>query len=101
MGKKAAEKDGAKLVLKKNQACMAVMVPQKAMCVEAYSEFAPLGRFAIRDMRRTVAVGVVKKVQFEGEGPEPTGKKKKSAKGVGGEAFTLEDDFSWVGGLSL
>ena len=57
MAKKAAEKDGAKLVLKKNQACMAVMVPQKAMCVEAYSDFAPLGRFAIRDMRRTVAVG--------------------------------------------
>merc|ERR1711865_524009 len=50
-----------KLTLKKNQACYAVMVPQKAMCVEAYSDFAPLGRFAIRDMRRTVAVGVVKK----------------------------------------
>jgi len=47
-------------------------------------------------MRRTVAVGVVKKVQFEGQGPEPTGKKKKSSKGVGGEPFTREDDFAWV-----
>merc|ERR1711998_475614 len=56
--KRTADKD-TKLVLKKNQACMAVMLPQKAMCVEAYSDFAPLGRFAIRDMRRTVAVGVV------------------------------------------
>jgi len=93
--KKAAEKDGAKLVLKKNQACMAVMVPQKAMCVEAYSEFAPLGRFAIRDMRRTVAVGVIKAVQFENQGPEPSGKVKNKNK-VQGEPFTRADDFDWV-----
>jgi len=93
--KKAAEKDGAKLVLKKNQACMAVMVPQKAMCVEAYSEYAPLGRFAIRDMRRTVAVGVIKAVQFENQGPEPSGKVKNKNK-VQGEPFTRADDFDWV-----
>eukprot|EP00938_MAST-03A_sp_MAST-3A-sp1_P000928 g928.t1 len=93
--KKAAEKDGAKLVLKKNQACMAVMVPQKAMCVEAYSDFAPLGRFAIRDMRRTVAVGVIKAVQFEGQGPEPSGKVKNKNK-IQGEPFTRADDFEWV-----
>jgi len=30
------------------------------MCVEPFSEFAPLGRFAVRDMRQTVAVGVIK-----------------------------------------
>ena len=30
------------------------------MCVEAFSEFPPLGRFAVRDMRQTVAVGVIK-----------------------------------------
>merc|ERR1711869_183262 len=90
--KRKADKD-TKLVLKKNQACMAVMVPQKSMTVEAYSDFPPLGRFAIRDMRRTVAVGVIKKVQFEGEGPEPSGKKKK--KGVHGEPFTRDDDFKW------
>ena len=93
--KKAAEKDGAKLVLKKNQACMAVMVPQKAMCVEAYSDYAPLGRFAIRDMRRTVAVGVIKAVQFENQGPEPSGKVKNKNK-VQGEPFTRADDFDWV-----
>jgi elongation factor 1-alpha len=39
------------------------MVPQKAMCVEAFSEYAPLGRFAVRDMRQTVAVGVIKSVK--------------------------------------
>jgi elongation factor 1-alpha len=97
--KRKADKD-TKLVLKKNQACYAVMVPQKDMCVESYSDFAPLGRFAIRDMRRTVAVGVVKKVQFFGDGPEPTGKVKNKLKQLG-EAFTREDDFKWVAGLKL
>jgi len=97
--KREANQD-TKLTLKKNQACYAVMVPQKAMCVEAYSDFAPLGRFAIRDMRRTVAVGVVKKAQFEGEGPEPTGKVKNKLKSLG-EAFTRKDDFAWVATLKL
>jgi elongation factor 1-alpha len=30
------------------------------MCVESFQEFPPLGRFAVRDMRQTVAVGVIK-----------------------------------------
>jgi elongation factor 1-alpha len=38
------------------------MKPQKPMCVESFSEFPPLGRFAVRDMKQTVAVGVVKEV---------------------------------------
>jgi elongation factor 1-alpha len=32
------------------------------MVVEAFTEFAPLGRFAVRDMKQTVAVGVIKSV---------------------------------------
>lgn len=32
------------------------------MCVESFTEYPPLGRFAVRDMRQTVAVGVIKKV---------------------------------------
>jgi hypothetical protein len=32
------------------------------MCVETYNEYPPLGRFAVRDMRQTVAVGVIKSV---------------------------------------
>jgi elongation factor 1-alpha len=39
------------------------MVPSKPMCVEAFSKYAPLGRFAVRDMRKTVAVGVIKIVR--------------------------------------
>jgi hypothetical protein len=30
------------------------------MVVETFSDYAPLGRFAVRDMRQTVAVGVIK-----------------------------------------
>ena len=45
------------------------------MCVEAFSKYAPLGRFAVRDMRQTVAVGVIKSVVKE----EIKGKQTKSA----------------------
>jgi len=38
------------------------MIPSKPMCVEAFADYAPLGRFAVRDMRQTVAVGIVKSV---------------------------------------
>jgi elongation factor 1-alpha len=38
------------------------MIPTKPMCVEKYSDYPPLGRFAVRDMRQTVAVGVIKDV---------------------------------------
>lgn len=33
------------------------------MCVESFTEYPPLGRFAVRDMRQTVAVGVIKSVE--------------------------------------
>jgi len=41
---------------------MVRMVPQKPMCVEAFNQYPPLGRFAVRDMKQTVAVGVIKEV---------------------------------------
>jgi elongation factor 1-alpha len=49
--------------VKSGDAAMVEMVPQKPMCVEAFSDYAPLGRFAVRDMRQTVAVGVIKSVK--------------------------------------
>lgn len=49
-------------MVKSGDAAMVKMVPQKPMCVEAFSEYPPLGRFAVRDMRQTVAVGVIKSV---------------------------------------
>jgi len=47
--------------LKSGEAGIINLVPSKPMCVESFSEFPPLGRFAVRDMKQTVAVGVIKK----------------------------------------
>merc|ERR1712042_223014 len=49
--------------VKSGDAAIVLMKPSKPMCVEPFSEYAPLGRFAVRDMRQTVAVGVVKSVE--------------------------------------
>ena len=49
--------------VKSGDAAIVEMVPQKPMCVEAFADYAPLGRFAVRDMRQTVAVGVIKAVK--------------------------------------
>merc|ERR1712087_916750 len=78
--------------VKTGDAAMVALTPTKPMCLEAYQDFAPLGRFAVRDMRHTVAVGIVKKVQFKEDGPEPTGKTKK-----GLPKFSAEDDQKWSG----
>jgi elongation factor 1-alpha len=51
--------------LKSGQAAMVELAPTKPMCVESYSEYPPLGRFAVRDMRKTVAVGVIKTITRE------------------------------------
>lgn len=48
--------------VKSGDACMVNMLPSKPMCVEAFNDYSPLGRFAVRDMRQTVAVGVIKEV---------------------------------------
>merc|ERR1712050_714627 len=50
-------------MVKSGDAVMATLVPSKPMCVEAFNDYAPLGRFAVRDMRQTVAVGVIKSVK--------------------------------------
>ncbi|XP_072890616.1 elongation factor 1-alpha 1-like [Hemitrygon akajei] len=53
--------DSPKFV-KSGDAAIVNMIPSKPMCVESFSEYPPLGRFAVRDMRQTVAVGVIKSV---------------------------------------
>ena len=49
------------------------------MCVETFAQYPPLGRFAVRDMRQTVAVGVIKGVDKS----EAVGKATKSAMKAG------------------
>jgi len=49
--------------LKNGDAAIVMLKPSKPMCVETFHEYPPLGRFAVRDMRQTVAVGVVKAVE--------------------------------------
>jgi len=69
-GKVQEENPGS---LKNSDAAIVTLKPSKPMCVEAFTAYPPLGRFAVRDMRQTVAVGVIKSVTKK----EPaTGKKK-------------------------
>jgi len=70
--------DNPKFV-KSGDAAIAVLTPQKPMCVESFKEYPPLGRFAVRDMRQTVAVGVIKSVDKK----EVAGKTTKSAAKAG------------------
>jgi len=65
--------------VKSGDAAIVKMIPSKPMCVEPFSQYAPLGRFAVRDMRQTVAVGVVKSVEHD----EVSGKATKSAAKAG------------------
>eukprot|EP01086_Lenisia_limosa_P008038 TRINITY_DN286_c0_g2_i1.p1 TRINITY_DN286_c0_g2~~TRINITY_DN286_c0_g2_i1.p1 ORF type:complete len:451 (+),score=179.52 TRINITY_DN286_c0_g2_i1:41-1393(+) len=67
--------------IKSGDAAIVTLVPTKPMCVEAFTEYAPLGRFAVRDMRQTVAVGVIKKVTKV----DKSGKVTKSAAKAGGK----------------
>ncbi|GMH45989.1 hypothetical protein BSKO_13953 [Bryopsis sp. KO-2023] len=61
--------------IKNGDAAFVEMVPSKPMCVEMFTEYAPLGRFAVRDMRQTVAVGIIKAVEKK----DVSGKATKSA----------------------
>jgi elongation factor 1-alpha len=61
--------------VKSGDAAIVRLTPSKPLCVETFKDYAPLGRFAVRDMRQTVAVGVIKGVTKK----EASGKVTKSA----------------------
>merc|ERR1712042_199704 len=65
--------------VKSGDAAIVRMKPSKPMCVESFQQYPPLGRFAVRDMRQTVAVGVIKAVEKE----EVKGKQTKAAQKAG------------------
>jgi len=102
---KELEKDPKNI--KSGDAAIVNLVPTKPMCVETFADYPPLGRFAVRDMRQTVAVGVIKEVNKkekkvvavkgggkeggkeagkDGKGKEGKGKGKEGGKGKGKEA---------------
>jgi len=65
--------------VKSGDAAIVELKPSKPMCVEAFTQYAPLGRFAVRDMRQTVAVGVIKtveKLEVKGKVTKSAAKKK-------------------------
>jgi len=62
--------------VKSQEAAIIKLIPTKPMCVEKFSEYAPLGRFAVRDMRQTVAVGVIKEVEVKVKSDKKGGDKK-------------------------
>lgn len=62
--------------IKSGDSALVKMTPSKPMCVEAYAEYAPLGRFAVRDMRQTVAVGIIKEVEKVDRNVKAAAKKK-------------------------
>ena len=49
--------------LKSGDSAIVRMTPTKPMCIERFADYPLLGRFAVRDSRQTVAVGVVKEVE--------------------------------------
>jgi elongation factor 1-alpha len=49
--------------IKSGDASLVKLIPTKQMCVETFKDYPPLGRFAVRDMKQTVAVGVIKEVE--------------------------------------
>jgi len=71
--------DNPKFV-KSGDAVIATLTPTKPMCVEPFSDYAPLGRFAVRDMRQTVAVGIIKSVTKAEKGASVTKSAQKAAK---------------------
>jgi elongation factor 1-alpha len=80
---KADKRTGAKIKnegetefkhIETGESCLVQMTPSKDMVCETFKDFPALGRFAIRDMKMTVAVGVVTETE---KATDVGGKKKK------------------------
>jgi len=66
--------------IKSGDAAIVKLIPSKPMVVETFTEYPPLGRFAVRDMRQTVAVGVIKEVTKKSKDSKVTAAAKKAGK---------------------
>merc|ERR1712156_1235359 len=67
--------------IKSQDAAMVEIKPTKPMDVETFSTYAPLGRFAVRDSKQTVAVGVIKEITRKQHAGKTTKAAQKAQKG--------------------
>ena len=67
--------------LKSQDAAMIEIKPTKPMVVETFATYAPLGRFAVRDSKQTVAVGVIKEITRKQHAGKTTKAGQKAQKG--------------------
>ncbi|KAF7246782.1 hypothetical protein EG68_10076 [Paragonimus skrjabini miyazakii] len=70
----------APLHVKSGDAAIVVMTSSNPMCVDAFAEYPPLGRFVIEDMKQTAAVGIIKSVNKKAKTAKATKSTLKVAK---------------------
>ena len=61
--RRTGKKEDNPIAIKSGDAAIINLIPSKPMCVEAHRDYPRLGKFAVRDMKQTVAVGVVTEVE--------------------------------------
>ncbi|CAF3623864.1 unnamed protein product [Rotaria sp. Silwood1] len=49
--------------IRTGDAAIVKLIPTKPICVEKFADYPSLGHFAVRDMRQTVAIGIIKDVE--------------------------------------
>jgi len=69
--------------VKSGDSAIVTLVPSKPLCVESFTDYPPLGRFAVRDMKQTVAVGVIKTVTKKAASTAKTASSTKAKKAGG------------------
>merc|ERR1711862_558189 len=72
--------------IKQGDCAIVTLKPTKPMCVASFTDFPPLGRFAVRDMKKTVAVGVIKSVKIKVAGKPGAAGKAAAGKAAAGKA---------------
>ncbi|XP_035270318.1 elongation factor 1-alpha [Anguilla anguilla] len=82
---KIDRRTGAKLedrpqFLVSGDAATVKLTPNKPLCVESFFSYPPLGRFAARDLKQTVAVGVIKSVEKNDQSPKKSAQKGQNLK---------------------
>jgi elongation factor 1-alpha len=59
--------------IKTDDAAIVKLIPSKPIVVESFNYIPPLGHFAVIDMKKTVAIGVIKETQKKAPTGAPAG----------------------------